>query len=182
MKNNLFYSRGIAWAITAAVIILSFLLGGGKSLGKLKTDATDIFYNGVSGDGLGIQRELEHRVDYAYNMVTIANRYISGDKAVTQLTDARDALINSNGIAQKSANNHKLTEAAAALYDRLGNEKLSEADARLRESVNADLKARNNIILNDGYNGKAREFNKALGVFPASVIKTLGIVTELPLF
>jgi len=151
-------------------------------LNNLKSAASDIFYNGVDGDGLGIQRELNHRVEYAFNLLTVAGRYIPDDDAVRQTAAARDALINSAGVAEKSENNLRLTEAVTALYARLGQEKLSDQDARYRENLYTEIKARNNIISNDGYNKEARAFNQKLDVFPASVIKAFKLATELPQF
>ena len=174
--------RETAWAITVFFIIVSFLGGGARSLNREKSAAAEIFFGGSAGDGFGIQRELDHRINFSHNFITIANRYIQGNEAVKQVENAREALINSSDISDKSKNNLLLTEAVYILYNRLGDEELSEADARYRESLYADIRARNSIISNDSYNANAREFNRTLNVFPASIIRTLGIVKELPLF
>ena len=182
MKNDFLRDRKTAWAITCAVAVLSVLLGGARSLGRLRSEASDVFFNGTAGDGMGISRELERCAEYAYNMLTVANRYIPDDEAVKKLESTRGELIDSASIADKSANGRKLIDSAAALYDRLGGAKLTETDAKYRESLHADIKARSNIILNDGYNREAREFNKKLAAFPANLIKTLRLATELPEF
>ena len=180
--NGILNDRKTAWIITSVLIVLAFFGGGAKSLNGLKSAASEIFYNGTDGDGLGIQRELNYRIEYSYNLITVANRYIPDDAAVKQTEAARDALIKSDGVKEKSESNLGLTEAVTALYERLGREKLSEQDARYRENIYTDIKARNNIISNDGYNREAREFNKKLGVFPSSLIKALNLASELPLF
>jgi len=182
MNNDILYNRKIARIVTAVLIVASFLGGGVKSINRLKTSATDIFYNGATGDGFGIERDIGHKIEFTFNMITVASRYIPDDNAVKQLESARSDLINSKSIADKSKNNLRLNESATALYDRLGQENLSESDAKYRENIYTDIKARNNMIMNDGYNKEAREFNRKLDVFPASLIKSLRLVSELPLF
>jgi len=180
--KKLLNDRRIARCITAAVILASFLGGGARTLGRMSADVAGIFYNGVNGDGMGIQRELEHRANFTQNMVTVANRYIDGDAAVEKAAAAREDLINAGSIKLKSEKNRNLTDAAAELYERLGREKLSENDARLRESLFTEIKARNVRMSNDEYNKKAREFNQKLHIFPASVIRVLRFAPELPIF
>lgn len=182
MNKINFKDRRTAVIITAILIVVSFAGGGARSLNALKSSASGVFINGANGDGMGIRRELDRRVEYSRNLLTIAERYISGDDAAVRLDNAANALAGSKNIAGQSKTNRELTEAAAALYDRLETEELSDTDARLRESVFADLKARNNIILNDKYNEAAWAYNRKLNAFPASLIKTLRLASELPLF
>ena len=182
MNGGFFGERKTAWAVTVFLIIVSFLGGGAKSLNRMKSVSEKVFYEGVSGDGLGIQRELDRRIEYARNFISVANRYIPDEPAVKQLADAADALAGSKTVKEKSDNNQKLTAAASALYERLGSAGISERDAGFRESIFADIKARNNIILNDGYNREARDFNAKLAVFPASALRALRVVSELPVF
>ena len=182
MRRLLAYDRKTAWSITVLIIIISFMGGGAKSLNRLKNTATDIFYNGADGDGMGVQRELDHRASYAQNMLTVANRYIKDDAAVRQAQAACDDLLGSVGIADKSKNDKKLSEAVSQLYERLGKEKLSENDARYRESLYEEINARSSRISNDAYNGEAREYNRKLSVFPASLIRAARLAEELPVF
>jgi len=179
---KIFNDRGVARCITAVVICVSFLGGGAKTLNRMGAEASGMFYDGVNGDGMGIQRELDHRANFTQNMVTVANRYIRDDAAATKAEAACSDLINAETIKLKSEANRNLTDAAAGLYDRLGRETLSDNDARLRESLFTEIKARNARISNDEYNKNARDFNQKLHIFPASVIRALRLTPELPIF
>ena len=167
------------------MIIISIPFGGYRSLNKLFKEVNRTFYQGVDGDGLGIENDLNNRIDNSYNLVTIAKKYIDQENAVIKNTlEARAELVNSKSIADKYRANLRLTEAVEELYTALGavEPKLSEQDETYRRSLYSNLTSRNDTISHDGYNDKAAEFNNIIEGFPASLISRLVGINKAELF
>ena len=173
------YNKKIAIAAMILMIAFSIPLGGYRSLNKLYKEVNRTFYQGVDGDGLGIENDLNNRIDNSFNLVTIAKKYIDAEAEVIKNTlAAREALVNSKSISEKYKANLRLTEAVEELYTALGDESLnlSEQDKTYRRSLYSNLTSRNDTISHDGYNDKAASFNNTLEEFPASTIaRFLGI-------
>lgn len=167
------------------MIAISIPFGGYRSLNKLYKEVNRTFYQGVDGDGLGIENDLNNRIDNSYNLVTIAKKYIDAeDEVIKNTLDARDALVNSDSISEKYKANLRLTEAVEELYTVLGEENLnlSEQDKSYRRSLYSNLTSRNDTISHDGYNDKAADFNHTLEEFPASLISRLVGINKAELF
>ncbi|WP_426350004.1 LemA family protein [Alloiococcus sp. CFN-8] len=179
------YNKKIAIAVMLLMIAISIPFGGYRSLNKLYNQVNRAFYQGVDGDGLGIENDLNNRIDNSYNLVTIAKKYIDADNAVIENTlDARDSLVNSKSISDKYKANLRLTEAVEELYTALGAEelKLTDQDKSYRRSLYSNLTSRNDTISHDGYNDKAAEFNNILEGFPASLISRVVGINKAELF
>ena len=90
MKNP-----NVACVIMVIAIVLSVLIGGHRSLSAEASKVEDIFYNGVDGDGIGVNSDLDHRAALAYALVTVAKRYLPADDAdIEAVLDACSALEN----------------------------------------------------------------------------------------
>ena len=179
------YNKKIAIAVMLLMIIISIPFGGYRSLNKLYKEVNRTFYQGVDGDGLGIENDLNNRIDNSYNLVTIAKKYIDSENDVIKNTlKAREELVNSQSIAEKYRANLSLTEAVEELYTALGDESLglSDQDKTYRRSLYSNLTSRNDTISHDGYNDKAAEFNSTLESFPASLISRLVGINKAELF
>lgn len=164
----------VACIIMVVAIVLSILLGGHRSLSAEASKVEDIFYNGVDGDGLGVNSDLSHRVELAYNMVTIAKRYLPADDVdIKQVIGACSALENSGNPSDKIRANNELQLACVSLYERLEGSDLSQTDAEYRDDLMTNLYSRNHIISLDGYNQKALEFNISLNRFPANILSRI---------
>ena len=180
---KLLKNRKIAALLMVLMILGGSLYGGHRSLMKLRDEAEAVFYNGVEGDGLGIQNDLNERIDLAYNLVTVAKRYLSpDDEAVQKLLTARDALSSAQDPKEKNAANRQLTEASIELYEAFGGRSLTEKDEKYRQQIYQDLSSRNDTISHDGYNQEAEDFNKTLRSFPAGILASLTGVEKLELF
>ncbi|NLM61688.1 MAG: LemA family protein [Clostridiales bacterium] len=170
----------VACVIMVAAIILSVIIGGHRSLSAEAAKVEDIFYNGVAGDGFGVNRELSYRVGLANNMVTVAKRYLPADDPdIKAVLDACSAIEKAKKTTDKVAANRKLQSACSDLYERLGKVDLNEKDSRYRENLMTDLNSSNDIISRDGYNQKAEQFNTELKRFPANII---GRITGIKAF
>ncbi len=188
------YNKKLAIAVMVLMIVISIPFGGYRSLNKLYKEVNRTFYQGVDGDGLGIENDLNNRIDNSFNLVTIAKKayYETEDEVIKNALDdaikntlsARESLVNSDTISEKYRANLKLTEAVEELYTALGNEtlELTEQDEKYRRSLYSNLTSRNDTISHDGYNDKAAEFNNTLGEFPASLISRVVGINKAELF
>jgi len=163
-------SRRFAVIAMVAMMLIALLLGTSKAFSSMQQYVQTLFYDGTTG----ISKDLDDRINTAYNLTTVATRYLdSGDPAVAEVLAAREALTSASGVSEKYRANVRLTDATTALYEKLGTLPLSEQDAKYRRSLDADLRSSNEIISHSDYNLAAAEFNKGLSTFPASVLARL---------
>lgn len=180
---NFLQNRMIAAVIMVLLIVVGMVAGTTRTLRDMRSDAQQVFYSGETGDGLGIQRDLDERVDLSYNLLTIAKKYMSEtDWEIKAVEDARKGLEESYTPSEKYAANKKLTEAVTELYNVLGEKELSESDERYRQRLHTDMNSRNDTIANDPYNKIATEFNEKLEAFPAKYFAQLTSVDKIDLY
>ncbi len=180
-------SRGVAAAIAVVVMVVTVFASGGAKLSALKSQADDVFYSGVSGDGLSIYGDLNMRLENAYNICTIAKRS-GGDGSVELVSvqsayDALAAALNDKAPrASLPALNRELTSSVETLYRAMDDYALSETDETLIARQYRSFLSANDTISHDGYNAKAADFNETLSGFPANIIAALTRVKPLEFF
>lgn len=178
MKN-----ANTARIVMILAILVSVVFGSYRSLSSEAAKVEDVFYNGVDKDGIGIGSDLTIRTETAYNLVTVAKRYLDeGDAAVQAVLNARDALAEAGEIPEKYAANLRLSDACADLSEKLKSEALSAADERYRAGFMTELASRSDTISHDPYNALAAKFNAQLTAFPANLLSRLTGVEPLALF
>lgn len=176
-------NRPLAVALTVLVMALTLVLGGARGLNQLKDSASDVFYRGVTGDGLCIWRDLSARGEAAYNLESIATKYLKADDAqLLAAGQAREALAAEQSIAGQYEKNAQLTQAVEDLYTALENAPLSESDRSFAYKQYKEFKSRADTILNDPYNQWAEDFNRQLSGQPAALIARLTGIAPLELF
>lgn len=169
-----------ARAIMIVVIVISILLGGYRALSSEASKVENVFFNGVDGDGIGINSDLSHRVDISQNLISVAKRYLpAGDTSILDLVDASSRVANSSNPSDKLRANRELQLAFSSLSEKLDNNGMNEKDKRYLENLKTDFISRNHIISLDGYNQKAVDFNIQLARFPANI---LGSITGIKPF
>jgi len=175
---KLLKNRRFAWLITYFLIFLSIIIGGARSLYQLQEKVEYKYENGISDKGYGIPYYLTARIDNSINLVTVANRWIPGDKAVEAVIAARNQLIAAKTPGEQYRANTELTTSTTALYERLGEIEMDARDLGYRQSLFVDLTSNNSAITFAGeeYNLEADKFNSVLKKFPASLIR---IVTNI---
>lgn len=164
-------------------ILLSILFGSYRSLSSEARKAEAVFYNGIDGDGFGINNDLNLRLDASYNFITIAKKYLdANDPAIRSVLEARTALSDANVPSQKYDANIMLTEACTDLGEKLLTKELSERDEIYRKGFLTEMDSRNDIISHDGYNKVAGDFNALLDAFPANILSRIVGIKPLALF
>lgn len=139
---------------------------------------------GVNGKGIGINSDIEKRIDYSRNLVKIAKNYPDLSDECEAVSDACDALVNRGGGASEAyALNKELSDVVETLY--LSMTGLSEKDEQYRQELYSNILSRNDTITNEAanYNKLALQFNNdTLGTFPANILRWPAFVTECELF
>lgn len=176
-------NRAVAWVVFALCVIFSLSFSGGRALTNLRQDVGDIFYNGVTGDGLCIDKDLTVRSENAYNIASTASGYASIDAAlVSAAKDASNELAAAETIGARYAANVKCQRAVEDLYTAIDNASLSEKDSAFAYKEYKEFQSRADTISRDPYNQRAQAFNQTLSGFPASLLGGLQGVKPLELF
>ena len=180
---SLAYNRRVAAVFLVVVIVLSSIFTGRAGLLREYNKVEDIFKNGAEGDGLGIQNDLNDRVNYAYNMVIVAQRYMQdSDENIALVIEVRDSLIEASDHGEQYRANLQLTDATEQLFSKLSTFELTETDKGLLRRTVDNLRSRNDTISHDPYNEAATEYNRIRAAFPASLIALLTGVKAAVLF
>lgn len=180
---NLLKNKSFAIIVMTIMIIASILIGSHRSLTELSINASNVFINGVAGDGMSIQNDLNQRLELSSNLIKVSDNYIDASNQIFKtISDARNSLTTAETPKEKYNANIKLTEAVNELYNLLGKKNLSDKDGRYRSSIYSDFSSRNDIISHDKYNEYAKKFNDTLKQFPANILSKLTFVKPLELF
>lgn len=177
-------TRPGAVTVLILVIILSTIFSCHKSLTKKQSKIEAMFTTGSDGSGVGINSDLEKRVEYSRNLLKVAQKYQGFDQETSALTQACDDLVaRKGGAAGAYSLNLALSDAAQDLYMAMEG-KLSEKDEEYRQSLYANILSRNDTISHEAakYNEKALDFNAILDTFPANILKYPSFVRDCELF
>lgn len=172
-----------ACIVLAAAIIVSVPLGFTNTMYRMYDKVAVEFQNGAEKDGLSIQADLDARASAAYNLATVAKRYMDeSSEAVQSVLKASKDLNAAKGPAAKYEANEELGAVCTRLYETLGEMELSEKDEQYRQSLYAEMKSRNVTMANDPYNRLAEKYNEKLERFPANLLGKLFGVEKAELF
>jgi hypothetical protein len=180
---NLLQNQKTAIVIMVVMILVSIPIGAQRSLAALEQKALDVFVLGESGDGIGIQSDLEERMDIAYNLVTVGRKYLSEkDPFIQNVLVHIDELRQAQGPSAKYQANAILNQAVTDLYQKLIQMDLSEVDRTYPRRLFDSFNSRNDTISHDPYNLYAAKYNQALKAFPANILSKLVFAKPLELF
>lgn len=176
--------RSGAIIVLILVMVLSTVFSAHRSLTKERAEIEAMLFTGVDGKGIGINSDIEKRVDYSRNLIKIARDYDGLEDACEAVADACDALTGRDGGAAEAYSlNKQLSDAVENLY--LSMTDLSEKDEQYRQELYTNILSRNDTITNEAakYNKLALEFNNdTLGTFPANILRIPAFVSECELF
>ena len=176
----------VAVIIMIVSIVLSAVLGCGRSLKKERSNVENYFYNGEDGDGYSIQNDIETLCANVNNLKVIALRYTDSvpglEEKITAMTDARRALTEVKNIGDKYAAVQEVAARVTEVYNALIPEDMNTTDRGFRASLYEDINSTLDRISHNGYNAAAQKFNDILNAFPAKQIAELIGVDEMPLY
>ncbi len=184
LENKTFAKIAMVFLIIAATLI-----GSHNSLTKLSDKAESIFYNGVNGDGLCIQSDLNKRFELARNLITVSSPYLlPDDAAISDVEEARNELNGATTINEKYKANNNLEETMFNLYSTLEKQGITQKEELLNNfsknptRIYTEFRSYGDTIKHDEYNDYANDFNGALKNFPANILSKLTFVKSLELF
>lgn len=182
-------NKSIAIIAMVLLIIASILIGSHNSLTKLSSRAESMFFNGINGDGLCIQSDLDKRLEFSRNLVTVSKGYLSpNDSSIINVETARNQLKKATTINDKYKANKNLDEAMFNLYTTLENQGITENEELLNNfsknptRIYSEFSSYGDTIKHDKYNEYANDFNGALKNFPANILSKVTFVKSLELF
>ncbi len=180
---NIWRNNKFAFVAMLVMIIAGTLIGSHNTLAGMREEGAAVFVAGIKGDGIGIQGDLSERDAAAYNMVTIARKYLPEDNAVIQqVIKARADLAAADSVAEKAKADKALESAVKDLHQVLAAAKLSAQDEKYPQRIYTEFRSRGDTISHDPYNQVAADFNKKLSAFPAGLLGGLTGVKPLELF
>ena len=178
-----FRKPAVAATVMVLMIIVGTLTGSHASLNRMRNEALRVFANGINGDGIGIQNDLNERTSAAYNMTTIAGKYLPENNVVIrEVLLAREEALKASTLSEKLAADRKLETTVLDLYQVMSSLALSPQDERYPARLYTDFTSRGSTISHDPYHQVAATFNEALTGFPANILGRLTGVTALPAF
>jgi hypothetical protein len=165
----------VAAVIMTGVLVLSIPLGVNRSLSKVRDEAMGDYY--YDSTGFAVYDGLETRVDTASNLLSLAEKYKSGNESLMLLCNDLEGAIHVcknteyEDFQAEAEANQKLGEAAEALAEALKQEDLSERDAKYPDSLMSLMRSEQDKIERSSYNDKAREYNAMLEAFPVNILR-----------
>ena len=131
-----------------------------------------------------ISVQLERRADLIPNLVNTVKGYVKHEESVIDsITEARENLVSAKSLDEKAAANSKLDSAINALMvivenypDLKASENFIQLQDELAGTENRIAVARKN------YNDAATEYNKAIQMFPASIIANMKKLEKVAYF
>lgn len=179
--NDLLYDRRLACLITVVLITAGLLISSRRGLISMRNATEDYFFQGENG--YSINNDLEDRAAAAYNMTTVAERYLTADDDyIKAVLVAKDALLAETDISGKYKRNLEMTAAVESLSVKLGQLELSEKDEGYRYNIMDILKSKDLTISHDPYNSMAEEYNKQIRRFPANILSRLVFAGSVELY
>ena len=186
-KQDILKAKGAGKArlISILMIVIAIFTGARTSLGQLRQEALDYFFEGdpLNSMDYGIEYDLQQRVTKAGNLITIAQRYIDkDDSAIKNIQTDCDKITKSSEPNEKYKYNEELTADCYALVEILEYTDISDADVDYLVDIMVDMESSNQIIGHSEYNKKAKEFNELLEEFPINFTSKMTFIDPLELF
>ena len=166
----------------AAAVAVSVPLGINRSLSKMREEAGLHFY--YDDTGYALYEGLEKRREEAANLITVANRYTSGNAELTKLADELDHQIKlcekyeyedeDNTFTKVVESNAALDPPAQALAQALEKVGLSEKDKKYPAQLIANMESEQDKLERSSFNEEAGKYNQKLEELkPLAVLKPM---------
>ena len=181
---ELLKKRPIAILIMIAVMALSILIGGRRSLAAERARVEALFY-AAPDNSISIQSDLEYIGATANNLKTVALRYISADDPyIVQLNTLRTTLDHAKTTEEKYDAATELFFVVEALYIHLDPDafRMNSTDKSFRNSLYEDIRSAMKRMEENEYNEEARAFNEMLGTPLTGAIASFTGIREVPIF
>lgn len=165
-------SNKTACIVTAAVIVLSAVLGCNRSLAALKGRTERMLTDGGE-TGYCVATDGEDMVNTARNLVTVAEKYLPADQGLLRELEAYCGQMEDAGRSVDERLNaargiRSVADSVAMALEETG--AVSEKDRGYLAGFDADLDSAMHRMERDPFNKAARAFNEVEKSFPANVL------------
>lgn len=182
MTDSLYRKKQKRAALACCLMAaLGLLLGPYVSGLRLEKSLEDIFYNGESGNGIGVASDLSDRADCGVNLASVGSRYLESS-LLSPLKNAAQGLRSAGSLREKAEANETLEREFRAVSSLLEAEDLSGKDEELVSSLVSMFDSCSYTMSHDGYNAEASGYNSAIKTFPGSLIFSLMGLETAPIF
>src|SRR5574344_103597 len=163
-------SKGLKIIIGIVVVLLILILPCISSYNSLVSKKED-----VSSKMSEIDVQLQRRTDLIPNLVSTVKGYVKHEeKVISDITTARENLVNAKSATEKSEANQNLTSAINALYVVVENYPDLKANTTFINLQDELAGTENRIaVARKNYNETAKEYNTSIKKFPGSIIASL---------
>jgi hypothetical protein len=181
---EIFRSRTAAFCVAALLALVAVVTGGARSLGRIRTEAANLFFLPDAYGNSGFN-DLKERAFAAYGFLTVAKRSLPADtlaEAEAAQAALTETLTRSGDIGEIARANLRLTQALTGLEDAVAAAAPTEEDLRQMRRALADIESRNSTATHGLYNERALAYNQLLRGFPGGLLALLGQARPLALF
>lgn len=153
-----FKKKSIACLFMILCVVIGLFAGSYHALDRRYQKAENVFFHGEKGDGICIYGDLEERMRYARNMISMAQKY---DVETKDLSSSLALLESSTKINDIKIANQDLEETFMQVYRTLSQLELSQKDIEFLEGYYQSFKSRTSAISHDPYHDVASQYNEA---------------------
>ena len=150
--------KSVAIAFMVLCTVIGICGGSYHALDTRYQKAVKVFFHGEKGDGICIYGDLEERMRYARNMISMAEKYDVETKA---LSSSLALLTSSTKVNDIKEANIDLDEAFMQTYRELSQCELSAKDVEFLTDYYKSFKSRSSAISHDPYHDFAKDYNEA---------------------
>ena len=164
--------------LSGGMIALIFIVVAALLLGVWAVSS----YNGlvglreeVSGQSANIETQLQRRADLIPNLVTTGKGYAAHETEImTELAEARSALVGAGNLAEKAEADAALSGALSRLLMVVENYPDLKADAQFTALMDELSGTENRIaVARKDYNDAAKTYNKKIKTFPSVIFANM---------
>ena len=182
MTDSLYRKKQKRAALACCLMAaLGLLLGPYASGLRLEKSLEDIFYNGESGNGIGVASDLSDRADCGINLASVGSRYLESS-LLSPLKNAAQGLRSAGSLREKAEANDILEREFRAVTSLLESESLSDKDRELVSSLVSMFDSCSYTMSHDGYNAETSGYNSSTKTIAASLIFSLMGLETAPIF
>lgn len=134
-------NKGAAIAITTVIVVLSVCFGAVRSVRKEANRVQAMFVSGTDGSGYGISGDLDEQMEYAGQMVKVAQKYTGMESETDAVRTAVQNMAADKQPADLYQDARTLQDAMTALNLVMEEAELSETDENYRVKIMASYES-----------------------------------------
>ena len=164
-------NRPLAWAVLFVCVLVSIVLFGGLGLREDRQSVEEVFYTGADDAYFSLNGYIDRRAAAAQKLAAMGFALLGDSDAGTlSLSTAVAAVQAADTPDEKLLANAEMARCADGLYARISASEAGERDQKDARMLYADLTDAAGKMAGDEYFVRAKEFNRQLHSFPASLL------------